>query len=316
MSVARVGTAWLALVLAGCGGGPSAPAAGVDPRSLCLDSACGAPVQLVDLPDLENVAVTASGRVFVAGQQGLYEIVRDAEGGFAPVTLRSGGCSGLLAQGAWVYALCPDDAGDAALMVFGADEAAPAPRAAHVLTGMTLPNGLAAGPDHALYVTDGPIAVEPKLVRLTLDPSDPRRVVAQDTWLATLPDYPNGLAIDGRALYTTLYNPTTLRGDVARIMIDTDGGPGAVERLHTRGIMDDLELVGDTLLVTDWQGNRLFQIELDGTLIQQTDAFSYAQPSALALAPRRWFDPPVVLVTERYGGRGLWAHAPATTGQR
>lgn len=281
---------------------------GDDPRDLCLNSLCGSPRQLVDLPDLENVLVTDGGRVFVTGQQGLYEIHRDADGRYRATTMFGGGCSGIVQREASIYALCTDAAGASALMLFDADAGEPVPESIFTLTGMTLPNGLAAGPDHTLFVTDGPIAVEPKIVRLQLDSADPRVVLAQDTWLATLPDYPNGLAIRGGQLYTTLFNPTTAKGDVARIAIQDDGSAGPLERLHTRGIMDDLELAGDTLLVTDWQNNRLFQIELDGTLVQETDVLSYSQPSSLAVAPAAWFDPPAVLVTERYSGRGLWVH--------
>ncbi|MEQ1440294.1 hypothetical protein AAG565_13120 [Fontimonas sp. SYSU GA230001] len=306
----RATTLLLLALLCACGDARHEPlASGDDTRALCLDSQCGSPRQLVDLPDLENIVVTDAGRVFVTGQQGLYEIRRDADGGYRATTLASGGCSGIVQRGALIYALCPDTSGAAALTVFAADADVPVPQSIHTLTGMTLPNGLAVGPDDTLFVTDGPIAVQPQIVRLTLDAADPRVVRAQDGWLLTWPDYPNGLAIRDRALYTTLFDPTRAAGDVARIEIRADGSAGAVERLHTRGIMDDLELAGDTLLVTDWQNNRLFQIGLDGGLLQQTDPLSYRQPSALAVAPAAWFDPPAVLVTERYTGRGLWVHA-------
>ncbi|MFA5939335.1 MAG: hypothetical protein WC809_08265 [Sinimarinibacterium sp.] len=300
-----------AFLLAGCNGGGSPDSdllpSGDDPRDLCLNSQCGSPRQLVDLPDLENVLVTDAGRVFVTGQQGLYEIHRNADGSYRATTL-SGGCSGIMQRESWVYALCTDAAGASAVMVFDANAAEPVPESIFTLAGMTLPNGLAAGPEHTLFVTDGPIAVEPKIVRLQLDPANPRVVLAQDTWLATRPDYPNGLAIRGKQLYTTLFNPTTAEGEVARIDIRAGGSAGPIERIHTRGIMDDLEVAGDTLLVTDWQSNRLFQIEFDGALVQETDALSYSQPSSLAVAPAAWFDPPAVLVTERYTGRGLWVH--------
>lgn len=286
-----------------------------DAHALCLNSQCGAPRQLVDLPDLENLLVTEDGRLFVSGQQNVYEILPDRADGFrAEPLFDSGGGSGLAQAGPTLYVLHQDDAsgptGFAGL--FALDLAAPdaQPRRIFSLAGMTLPNGMVAGPGPVLYVTDGPIAAEPKIVRLTFDPADPRKVLKQDTWLLTFPEYPNGLAISGNSLYTTLYNPDTRVGTVARIDIGADGRPGPIVPLFTRGIMDDLNIYGDTLLVTDWQDNRLFQLDLAGALLQETDAGSFSQPSSVDVGPTPLFPVPAALITERYTGRGLWVLEP------
>jgi pentose-5-phosphate-3-epimerase len=70
--------------------------------------------------------------------------------------------------------------------------------------------------------------------------------------------------------------------------------------------MDDLTVVGDTLLVTDWQNGGLFQIDFDGNLIPETMDNIFAQPSSVIVAGPSMFDQAAILVTERYTGDGLW----------
>ena len=299
-----------AALLAACGNS-SAPAGTADAPSLCLNSVCGTPRQIVDLPDLENLLVTGAGRLLVTGQQNFYEILKNGDGTYsaAPLFAGTNGCSGITARGSLVYVLCQGSGGAtdfSGLSVLDLSVPGAVPEPIYSITGMSLPNGLVAGPGQTLYVTDGPVASEPKIVRLTLDPLNPRSVTGQETWLLTLPDYPNGLAIKDGSLYTTLYNPTTETGDVARLDIQPDGSAGPIVRLHTRGIMDDLNFYGDTLLVTDWQNNRLFQITLDGELLQETAPLSFSQPSSIEVGGPPLFESPVALVTERYSGRGLW----------
>ena len=67
----------LQLPMVACeGDGPAADGGSATP--LCLNAACGARRQVVDLPQLENIAYTSGGRLFVSGQQNLYEITRIA----------------------------------------------------------------------------------------------------------------------------------------------------------------------------------------------------------------------------------------------
>ncbi|HUP91544.1 MAG TPA: hypothetical protein VM074_04790 [Solimonas sp.] len=270
----------------------------------------------MDLPDLENLRIADNGRVFVSGQQNLYEITRDGSGAYSATALlgAGSGCSGMAFNGGTLYALCPGQSDPTDLAgLFALDVATPGatPQQVYSLAGMSLPNGMAWDEVGGyLYVTDGPIAAEPKIVRLKVDAADPRHIVSQETWLALLPQYPNGLALRGRSLYTTLYQPGS-GGTVARVDIQADGTPAAPVAIYAGGIMDDLSVAGDTLLVTDWQGGAIFQIGLDGTLLQTTDPLSFSQPSTVELASGPLFAPGDVLVTERYTGRGLWVFSPA-----
>jgi hypothetical protein len=120
----------------------------------------------------------------------------------------------------------------------------------------SLPNGIVAV-DGGLYVTDGPVAADPKIVYLAIDPADPTHILSQNTWLSTLPDFPNGLTYQGAALYVTNYRPG-FSGQVTRLVVNPDGSAVTPEDIAPRGIMDDLTVVDDTLLVTDWQNGGLF----------------------------------------------------------
>jgi hypothetical protein len=205
------------------------------------------------------------------------------------------------------YALCSGSGGPtdfSGLYTMSLDDPLATPVFSYSLTGMSLPNGMVATPS-GVYVTDGPVAIEPKIVHLTIDPADPTRVLAQDTWLSSLPDYPNGLAHHEGVLYVTFYRPG-FGGQVTRLVINPDGTPGEPENIAPRGIMDDLTVVGDSLIVTDWQNGGLFQIDLAGGLLQETASNIYAQPSSVTIAGPPLFDEASILVTERYTGDGLW----------
>lgn len=305
-----------ALLLGGCGSSsmPAPVQAGSSATAVCFDSRCGTPKQIVDLPDLENLHPASNGRLFVSGQQNLYEILADGAGGYRAQPLFAGnqGCSGLAESQGLLYLLCqgsPASGGTdfSGLFVLELGNPQASPQHLYTLTGMTLPNGLVAGPGHTLYVTDGPVAAEPKIVRLQLDPADLRRVLRQDTWLTTFPEFPNGLALLGGSLYTTLYNPGTATGHVARVDIQPDGTAAAPVLLFASGIMDDLNATTDhRLLVTDWQKNRLFEMTPEGRQLRTTDEGSFAQPSSVDIGGPPLFAKPVALVTERYTGRGLW----------
>jgi hypothetical protein len=70
--------------------------------------------------------------------------------------------------------------------------------------------------------------------------------------------------------------------------------------------MDDLTVVGDTLLVTGWQSGGLFQIDFDGNLMPEAMANIFAPASSVIVAGPPMFDQTTILVTERYTGDGLW----------
>ncbi|WP_373083377.1 hypothetical protein [Zhongshania sp.] len=295
------------VALSACkGSGSPYAASSTAAQDICLD--CGTPRQLVNLPQLENSLFTSNGRLFVSGQSNLYEIHRDGQDYRADALLPDGsGCSGLTEDKGTLYALCSGSGGPtdfSGLYTMSLDDPLATPEFSFALSGMTLPNGIVATAS-GLYVTDGPVAVEPKIVHLAIDPTDPTLVLSQSTWLATLPDFPNGIVHTGTSLYVTHYRPG-FGGQVTQVAINSDGSPGTPENIAPRGIMDDLTVVGDTLIVTDWQDGSLFQIDLEGNLLQETANNIFAQPSSVIIAGPPLFDQVAILVTERYTGDGLW----------
>src|SRR3546814_19557948 len=78
-------------------------------------------------------------------------------------------------------------------------DAHPALQPIHDL-GLGAPNGLAAGPDGTLFISNGPLATtalpNPKIVRLTLDPNDPFSVTEQSDWTRAGLLAPNGLKLN------------------------------------------------------------------------------------------------------------------------
>ncbi len=296
------------LLLTACGGGGQAPgSAGPETTDFCLD--CKPPEKLLSLPQLENGLFTSGGRLFVSGQSNLYEIHRDGSGYRSEALFPDGGgCSGLAEDRQTLYALCSGSAGPtdfSGLYTLSLTDAAAVLQFSFSLSDMSLPNGMVAAHGR-LYITDGPVATEPKIVSLDIDPEDPQRILSQSTWLATPLDNPNGLAFDGAALYVTYYQPG-FGGQVRRVPIGPDGTAGSPEDLVPREIMDDLTVLGETLIVTDWQAGALFQIDLAGNLLQETASNTFAQPSSVTLAGPPLFDQPTLLITERYTGDGLWA---------
>ncbi len=303
-----VGLVVLATILSACqsNGGRSS----VQPAAeLCLQADCEQ-YQLVDLPQLENVHFTADGRLFVTGQENLYEITGSfAEGFSGKALLDGGGCSGMASARDTLYVLCQGGSLGAtdfsSIMVLDLADPDALPQAVFQLSGMTLPNGMGLGPDGHLYISDGPVSVTPKIVRVEVSADDPAMLLGQETWLSLLGDWPNGVTWHQDVLYTTLFGAGL--GTVVAIPLNADGSAGERETVYLRGrIMDDLIAHEDSLIVTDWQDSRLFQISLDGTLLAQTPVFGFSQPSSLAVGQPPMFDGSQLLVTERYSGDGLW----------
>lgn len=276
------------------------------PPDVCVSSDCGEKSRLVEIPGAENLFFSNSGRLFVSGNDNVYEIDRsDIDDSYtataiAPATSVSG-YGGMAQRGDTLYVNSLEDGG---LYATTLDEE-PSLNLIHPM-GLASANGLVDGPQGELYVVNGPLAVTlalpaPKIVRLRFSDSDPLQVVEQSDWLSTGTTFPNGIARIGNTLFITgsaLIPPTV--GVVQRIEILADGSAGEAETIANFGSLpDDLSVAGNALLVSFFSSGYIALIDQDGTTISQTDLLSFDSPSQAKLGQPPLFSNDEILVTEK-----------------
>ncbi len=318
---------WIALIagvlLAGCGGsgggdgelpgGVNGGGSSVRAADLCVSNDCGEKIQLLPIPDAENILFAPDGRLFVTGGLNVYEIKKAVDGSFSATPLSAQACSftGMAIRNGILYAV-----GCGNQLLAGALTAQPALEPIYQFTGMCIANGTALGPDGKLYVVDEPLLSQqaqnclpgdPKIVRLTIDPADPLHITGQEVWVQGSPTgqlhlnldtalrFPNGLVRDDNTFYATD------GGTVFSVDYQPDGSAGPVTPLFFEPTAhDDLGLAGsDGLVVTDFFGGKIVLISRSGTLLQQTQPLTFNSPSSARLGMPPMFEPTDVLVTEK-----------------
>lgn len=317
---------FLTLFLAACGGDPASTLNALNgggssngggngtagpSESLCVSSECGEAVPLVTIPDAENILFTPEGRLFVSGGLNVYEITKMPGGDFiaTPIADSECGFTGLVQKGNVLYAVC----GDSRLF---AGEITSTPVLTQIYTfteNMCIPNGATLGLDGKIYVVDEPlnptcIPPDPRIVRLTVDPNDPFNIIEQETWVQGGPlglfflnldqtlRFPNGLANIGNTFYSTD------GGVVFSVELLQDGTAGPPTALFFEPTAhDDLSVTDDnqSLLVSDFFFGRIFQLSLDGELLQETDPFTFASVAAVQQGRPPMFESTDILVAEK-----------------
>ena len=311
MRFAPINAVLLACVLAGCESsgvesGTTTPTPSIPvPTALCVSSDCGEKVVLLDFPSAENLTFSPDGRLFVSGGLGVFEVTRDAAGAFHATDIAPGcgGGLGLATHRGQLYAICSGQR-----LFAGALTTTPQLGEVFQLSGMCISNGMAVGADGNLYVVDEPLnfcVPDPKVVRLTLDPADPLRVLSQETWVQGSPlgqlhlgldnvlRFPNGLQARGNRFFGTD------GGSLYSVDLLPDGRAGPVTPIHFEvAIRDDLGIAGDDLLVTDFATGRIQLISQAGVALQATERGLFSSPSSIRLGQPPMFAPGDILVTE------------------
>jgi hypothetical protein len=246
------------------------------------------------LPSSENGAFTDDGRLFVIGGSNLYEIVGGPSAFRAEVFAKGDACifGGLTARGRRLYAACTSLwslTGD--LFVYEPTRAQSLVGRAHIeSTSFTHFNGMAFGPDGALYLSDslGTSDPSPSVVRLEILEEQPLRLV-QTAFVAAISsdrpantgggDFPNGIRFAGDVMYLVrgadvVAVPVGLHDPKAELKVayaadgslrtidDFDIGDGRMWLTEFESLRS-IGLPGESLMVvTDLQGHVEFKIDL------------------------------------------------------
>lgn len=306
--------------LAACGGGGSSNDfdvgggnSTVNAADLCVSNDCGEAIQLIAIPDAENILFAPDGRLFVTGGQNVYEIRKATDDSFSATPLVDQQCSftGMAIRGNVLYAN-----GCYNKLFAGEMSATPVLTAIFDYTGMCIPNGMATGSDGNLYVVDEPLVAnppqnclqpDPKIVRLTIDPSNPMHVAHEEVWVQGSPAgtlflgqgnvlrFPNGIVRDGNIFYATD------GGSVFSVELLPDGSAGPVTPLFFEPTAhDDLGLGGvDGLLVSDFFKGRILLLSRTGELLQETTPGTFTAASSVRLGQLPMFQPTDILVTDK-----------------
>lgn len=274
--------------------------AAIDPATLCVSNSCGSKLKLLAIGDAENIQFSDSGRLFVSGGTNVYEITRSGQI-FESHALLDGSCNftGLAIRANTLYANCFN--GHLYAAPLGSSAATQAKLADIYSTGLASANGLSEGPDNTLYIVNGPITDDARVVKLTLDPADPLKVTGQVNWLTSEVQMANGIQRGGNTLYIMNSNALAAEGtQILAVPIQPDGSAGPVEiRTHLFAIGDDIALVGDYFLTTEYVTGGASLLKPDGTAAQSISAGTFESPSHIEVTRGPLFKPGHILVTEK-----------------
>lgn len=240
----------------------------------------------------ENLLFTSDGRLLVTGNDGVFEVRRDAAGeATAELLVTASPCNflGITEVNGTVYANCSDFTTSA---IYAARlSASPDFRLLVSLPDVTLANGLAHDDAGHLYVAQ---TMQNQILRVTLSPSDPFQVASTDVWLAGSGLFTNGLKVLDDTIYWSDF------GGINRAKILSSGGAGRVRTFASAlTFFDDLFVDGDGMLIADYLGNAVRAYTSRGRLIAQTPAVFGSPSSVVPARGRLGLGPNDLIVAEK-----------------
>lgn len=245
----------------------------------------------------ENQTFTSTGRLFVSGDDGIYEIARDPSGLYTRHTVHAGeDCAfgGMVERAGTLYANCYDFKDS---KLFAAPlTAAPEFRPIYLLKGTTLANGLTTDGGENLFVAS---TFDGKILRLHFAPEDPLTVQTLTSFDPASGAFTNGIKYFDHKLYWTSF--TTIYA--ADVRADSTSGPKRSLGSAVT-VLDDLFVDETGILVADYINGSVAASDLNGKVRSATPNGTLQGPSSvLPTLGRLGLPDDALLVTERSGNR-------------
>jgi hypothetical protein len=239
----------------------------------------------------ENQLFSAAGRLYVSGDDGVFELTRTSAGGpfVATSLVHVDGCKfgGMSQRGATLYAVCYD--GNDSYLYAAAETARPAFQNIFKLDGVLLANGMASD-GASLYVS---ATGQGAILRLPIDPNDPMHVTARAAFSGDTGGLlPNGLKIRDGLMYW---------GDVGTIHRASLASPALSDApIHALTFFDDFWVDDRSVLVADFLFSSVLAYSLDGVPLGATPPGTFGNPSSVVPANGRLgFGSRDLIVTEK-----------------
>lgn len=204
--------------------------------------------------DAENILFTDTGRLFVTGAYGVYEISQDAAEHYVADVYFSAEseCSftGLAQIDDWLFTACMGPEEKALFAISLSDNSQFS--VLDPLEDLVIPNGIAAIPQrNELLIADENFLGQGGISKAEIDFSGPLPVLAafQSEWIGAAQGVrvSNGVKVKGDYIYLTDY------GKLQRVYVDPKDGPQTAETLYETGsVLDDLTLYCDGALIADF----------------------------------------------------------------
>lgn len=262
-------------------------------RSTYRALSSGSRTTLVDgITAAENLLFTSDDRLLATGNDGVFEVRRDAAGeATAELLVTASPCNflGITEANGFVYVNCSDFATSA---IYAARLSASLDfRLILSLPDVMLANGLAHDDAGHLFVAQ---TMQNQILRVTLAPNDPFQVVSTEAWLAGSGLFTNGLKVLDGTIYWSDF------GGINRAKILSSGRAGRVHAFASAlTFFDDLFVDGDGMLIADYLGNAVRAYTSRGRLIAQTPAVFGSPSSVLPARGRLGLGPNDLVVSEK-----------------
>lgn len=294
---------FFALVLAGCANPmDSDPTDSIDAVSIEQDAVSRSPYRnlksgtrttlIESITAAENLLFTSDNRLLATGNDGVFEVRRNASGeGTAELLVSASPCNflGITEVDGVVYANCSDFTTSA---IYAARlTASPDFKLLLSLPDVTLANGLTHDDSGHLYVAQ---TMQNQILRVTLSSTDPFQATSTDVWLSGSGLFTNGIKVLDDTVYWSDF------GGLKRAKILSSGNAGSVRTVASAlTFFDDLFIDGDGMLVADYLGNAVRAYSSRGRLIAQTPAVFGSPSSVLPARGRLGLGANDLVVTEK-----------------